>query len=308
MNEGSAKVQTWKLDQLFKSLLFHQKLHEWGLLEIAEEIEKIRGERLDWNKEQLHIAEDAWNKTIHRGIKPVRVFAHPKVLVRNPKRVSYYRMLSMVSQKSMQNIGLTVKNHEEGRAKLEEPIALTIAQRLNELISSIIEMDQVLNERELDLWRAMAAGTQAQGTAQNIKGSKAEGSVKKLVREHIISHGLGTFKKNSALLKDGRKVIFGSDPDIRIYRDEKIESSTEIKGGIDAAGIHERRGAALKSFQNAKDQNESSINILVLPTIALTSQAKSAIEKSDIIDCHFDIEELLKDPNVQEKFFQLLGL
>jgi hypothetical protein len=61
--------EAWLLDQLAKSEFFHQKLHEWGMLETAEQIEQIKGETLPWNLEELAISEKAWNKIIHRGIK-----------------------------------------------------------------------------------------------------------------------------------------------------------------------------------------------------------------------------------------------
>ncbi len=37
------KRQAWMLDQFAKSELFHQKLHEWGMLEIADKIEEVKG-------------------------------------------------------------------------------------------------------------------------------------------------------------------------------------------------------------------------------------------------------------------------
>lgn len=85
------------MDQITKSEFFHQKLHEWGLLEVAYELEGIHGEDFEWNIAHLNITRRAWNRVIHRGIKPIRVFAHPEVLKRNPKRVGYDRMLAMVS-------------------------------------------------------------------------------------------------------------------------------------------------------------------------------------------------------------------
>ncbi len=95
------EYKAWSLDQLTKSEFFHQKLHEWGLLEIAERIEEIKGETLEWDLDLLGISKRAWDKAIHRGIKPVVVFAHPEVLMSISGSVGYYRMLSMVSQKSM---------------------------------------------------------------------------------------------------------------------------------------------------------------------------------------------------------------
>jgi hypothetical protein len=68
-NKGD-DYKAWSLDQLTKSEFFHQKLHEWGLLALANQIEKIKGETLEWDLNQLGISEHAWNKVIHCGIKP----------------------------------------------------------------------------------------------------------------------------------------------------------------------------------------------------------------------------------------------
>src|SRR5262249_29629945 len=103
----SSKKQAWSLDQLTKSAFFHQKLHQWHLIEIASAIEAVKGEALDWTLDHLNISQKAWGKVIHRGIRPVVVFAHPQVLMTVGRSVGYYRMLAMVSQKSMNNIGLS---------------------------------------------------------------------------------------------------------------------------------------------------------------------------------------------------------
>ena len=95
------KQRAWALDQLQKSLFFHQRLHEWQLLEVAEQIEEISGESLAWDLRELEISEMAWKRIIHSGIKPIIVFAHPHVLANVNRSVGYYRVLSMVSQKSM---------------------------------------------------------------------------------------------------------------------------------------------------------------------------------------------------------------
>jgi hypothetical protein len=46
-------------------------------------------------------------------------------------------------------------------------------------------------------------------------------------------------------LEDGRVVIFADEPDMAIYRGNKIQVAVEIKGGIDTAGVLERGGLAL---------------------------------------------------------------
>ncbi|MGQ9632303.1 MAG: hypothetical protein ACUVXI_18610 [bacterium] len=123
--------KAWSLDQFTKSEFFHQKLHEWGLLAIAAEIERTKGENLDWDLNLLGISERAWNKIIHRGVKPVIVFAHPVVLKSVSGSVGYYRMVSMVSQKSMNRVGLSVTRYEAGKDNPDDEHALAIAKHLN---------------------------------------------------------------------------------------------------------------------------------------------------------------------------------
>ena len=47
------KQRSWLVDQLAKSEFFHQKLHEWELLEVAGQIDQIKGEQLSWDKPGL---------------------------------------------------------------------------------------------------------------------------------------------------------------------------------------------------------------------------------------------------------------
>lgn len=162
---GSTRSEQWALDQLAKSAFFHRKLHEWKLVEISDHIYRVRGESLDWN--DLEISEDAWSKVIHRGIKPVVVFAHPVVLQTVPGSVGYYRMLSMASQSSMTRIGLNLASYESGQPLTDADFALSAASHLNYIISALIEADETLDGREFDLWRGMAAGIQAQGSWLN---------------------------------------------------------------------------------------------------------------------------------------------
>ena len=182
------KLESWLLDQVTKSEFFHQKLHEYGLLEIAYAVEGVQGENLDWDLEELGISRNAWNIVIHRGIKPVRVFAHPYVLQIITRSVGYYRGLAMVSLKSMNNIKLPVGRFETGRSKkpLDEQEAQVVAHHLNGLISRLIEADEQIDPREFDLWRGMTAGSTAQGSWQNRKGGVAEDLIKGFIRKTFI--------------------------------------------------------------------------------------------------------------------------
>jgi hypothetical protein len=304
--------EAWFTDQLLKSRIFHRKLHEWGLIEIANDIEQIKGETYDWKIEELGISEEAWNKIVHRGIKPVRVFAHLRILLEKPKRVSYYRTLSMVSQKSMSKVGLPIVNYEAGKKRLNSKRALEIARHLNKIISELIIRDEVVNPREFDLWRGMAAGTQAQGSWQNEKGSEAARMINEIIRKRILEVKLGRFRDKEGrecLLNDERKLIFGSEPDIGVYDiSDKILIAIEVKGGIDTAGVLERLGAALKSLSRAKRENPTSRTILILPEIAMTSTFLKEVEKSKEVDYYFAHDELINNPEKQKEFFKLLGL
>lgn len=314
------KNEAWELDQLLKSKLFHAKLHEWGLLEIAAEIEDVRGEELSWTTAEercrLNISESAWNKVIHRGIKPVRVFAHPQVLLGNPRRVGYYRMLAMVSQKSMSNIGLPVEGYETGKRSLDEATALALAKHFNKIISTLVDEDQTVDEREFDLWRGMAAGSQAQGTWQNVKGIRAEQVIKDLIEERLRNKGLvmsavedKRHKVKEFVLYDGRQVKFGKDPDIAVNdASGVVQVAVEIKGGIDMAGVLERLGATMKSLVRAKRKNPQSRTILVLPSAAVTVTFQEDALKAGFIDLYFVTEMIINDVEERQKFFHALGL
>jgi hypothetical protein len=79
-------------------------------------------------------------------------------------------MLAMVSQKSMSRLRLPVNAFEDGTRAPTQDKAQRIAYHLNSIISRLVEGDEVIRLREMDIWRGMAAGAQAQGSWQNAKG------------------------------------------------------------------------------------------------------------------------------------------
>jgi|SRR5579859_4063027 len=308
----------WMLDQLAKSQFFHVKLHKWGLLEVATEIEQTRGESLLWNLSELSIAQDAWDKVIHRGIKPVLVFAHPEVLTSIARSTSYYRMLSMVSQKSMKRIRLNTEPYEDGAKPPAPVVALAIAQRLNEVISRLIVEDEKVDAREFDLWRGMAAGTQAQGSWQNEKGDSAELVVKGIVQLRLRERNQIAEEHNDEVyvLTDGRTIAFSDEPDIAIYSkasdanaEETILAAVEVKGGIDVAGVLERVGAAIKSLHRAKQSNPASTTVLIMQRISITPRAEAdLLANHDSVNYWFSVENILEDRDARDQFFALVGI
>ncbi|MEW5827731.1 MAG: XcyI family restriction endonuclease [Chloroflexota bacterium] len=301
----------WSIDQLAKSEFFHQKLHEWGIIEITEHIENVRGEDLDWNFEHLGITELAWNKVIHRGIKPIIIFAHPQILQTIPRAVSYYRMLAMVSQKSMNNIGIPVTRFEERNdAFPDNERASGIALHLNRIISALIETDNEINPREFDLWRGMAAGAQADGSWRNLKGQKAEIAIKGAILRRLKERDLIQSESDTEfLLKDKRRMVFADEPDVALYKAGKIVVALEIKGGIDTSGVLERIGTAIKSLIRAREENPEAITLLLLQAVSMTPKAADDLAiNQNAVNYWFTIEEFLESSNEREKVFQLMGI
>ncbi|MDX2075982.1 MAG: XcyI family restriction endonuclease [bacterium] len=302
-----AILQAWTLDQLAKSSFFQQKAQEWGLLKIAEAIEQIAGENLDW--QALAISELAWNKVIHRGIKPVIVFAHPVVLKTILGSVGYYRMLALVSQKSMKRIGLNLDTYETSKPLMDNDIAYQTATHLNHLISTLIEADTMLDKRNFDLWRGMSAGTQAQGAWQNNKGAIAEATIKQLLLQRLQSKSIAIELQNNINLGDGRTLIFSDEPDIAIYANSIPLVAIEVKGGIDPAGILERVGATLKSLQRTYQENPQAITILIIQDVAMTVRAKEDLSFSAQTITHiFSIQALLESEIERLRLFEIMQI
>ncbi|MGB9775247.1 MAG: XcyI family restriction endonuclease [Anaerolineae bacterium] len=307
---SDSRHQTWFLDQLTKSEFFHQ--NEWKMLSVAEAIEVFRGETLEWNLSDLGISQSAWNRVIHRGIRPVTVFAHPDVLMSIPGSTGYYRMLSMVSQKSMARVGLAVNAYETGASAPDRAAAEQIARHLNQIISRLMEFDEKVNAREFDLWRGMAAGTQAQGSWQNAKGERAEALVKGLIQRRLRERGWVVAESADGRrmeLSDGRLVTVGDEPDIAFYKGGRIRAAVEVKGGIDPAGILERLGAAMKSLARAREENPTAVTIMVVQGASLTDRARADLDLNRHIITHwFTVERLLTEEATRAEVFELLNI
>lgn len=307
---NQALIDAWTLDQLAKSAFFHRKLHEWKLLEIAEQLEVVRGEDLRWS--DLNIAEQAWNRIIHRGIKPVIVFAHPAVLQTVPGSAGYYRMLALVSQKSMKRIGINLDPFEVDRAMPEETAARTAAMHLNRIISALVEADETLNVREFDLWRGMAAGSQAQGSWQNNKGAAAEVMIRQVVLRRLQEREIvvGEEANNARIdLGDGRTLVFADEPDLAIYRGNAPEIAVEVKGGIDQAGVLERIGATLKSLRRTRQENPNAVTILIMQDVSMTERARQDLNiNTSTVTLIFSAQAIVEDENEREKFFTAMRI
>jgi hypothetical protein len=307
----TSKKRSWSIDQLAKSEFFHQKLHEWELMEVAQQVDQIKGETLNWDKARLEISAKAWDKVVHRGIKPIIVFAHPEILTNIARSTGYYRMLAMVSQKSMNQVGLSTVRYEEGCLPSFE-VAGAIAQHLNKIVSKLIEADETIDAREFDLWRGMVAGSQAQGSWQNTKGRKMEIVLQGIIRRRLRDSrlvGEDIDDKPRITLVNQRVVVFADEPDIGFYEDDKIVAAVEVKGGIDKAGVLERVGAAIKSLSRAKEENPDSVTILILQEVSMTPQSIVDLQTNQKTVNHwFTVEEVLENEDKRNEVFKLLRI
>jgi hypothetical protein len=191
-------------------------------------------------------------------------------------------------------------------------MARAIAQHVNQIISRLIELDEHIDAREFELWRGMAAGSQAQGSWQNAKGNVVDVLIKGIIRRRIQEQRLLSLKERGtrrAQLKDGRTVVFADEPDVAVYQDREIQAAVEIKGGLDPAGVLERLGAALKSLQRVREQNPRSTTILILQGVSLTATATNelTLHRRTITDW-LTIEDVLGQVVARERFFRLLRL
>ncbi len=305
--EQPSSQESWLQEQQTKSLFFLAKLQEWGLQEVALEIEKFDGSSVEWNLQELNISERAWNRVIHRGIPPVRVFANPTVLRSIPRATGYYRMLAMVSQKSMKRVRLDTQPYETGTNPPSVDVSREIARHLNKIISTLVEQEVNLNLRELDLWRGMTAGSQAQGSWQNAKGLQYEVIVRQILISYVQESGIVVNQSSQRLdLRDGRSILFDSDPDIRLVQGQRVLSAVEIKGGIDPAGAHERLGAAIKTLRDCKTKHPDSVTILLLRRETLTEGLLKRMQQSENeITQWFALEDILNNEQVQSDFIRV---
>ncbi len=226
-------------------------------------------------------------------------------------------MLSMVSQKSMNQIRIPATKFEQSGNLPEFEVSLSIARRANSLISALIESEMRIEQREFDIWRGMAAGSQAQGSWQNRKGDQTE----MVIRQDLVSqlHRLQLLEADQTVdittrvlglpLLDGRTVRLGSEPDILIYDDYRIHAAVEVKGGIDTAGVLERVGAAIKSLSRGKDESTGAITILIMSEVSMSDQAKRDIESNKAnVNYLFTVEDIIEDSDLKQRYYSLMGL
>lgn len=270
--------------------------------------------------EKFLISQGAWEHVQSLSLDLVSVFCHPDMLVDEPFVSLYYRGISGLSLKEVQIQARDVSNWERDPAtrnrkpRVSEDAARQVSALYNSFISSIIEntTDWTLDNG----YRMMIAsiGISFDGTMRNVLGRLPEFRIRRMLLQYALENDLlesSKYPDSNALpsappngrydLVDDVVMVFASEPDVAFEKGGSLETTVEIKGGIDPAGALERLGAANKSAAAALVSNPRCKNFLVAGVI--TAEMRSRLEQERLFERYFGLVELLSSPGTQEDFF-----
>ncbi len=320
-----------KINYYLRSTFFYRKLNALGYFQITRDIEFLVEHSVNYSWEDRKfwsITHNAWDSVNKRSIEPLRVFAHPKVLVEHPKLVAYYRNMAAISLKGVQYLAFNVTPYESGK-KTEIPYkqASELAKLFNAHISAVVESALSVTINNLTALMYSSAGTTVDGSWRNKIGDEAETMVKSYIARPAVENGWVDSlidKNNSPVefdpnfdyvanisffrgikLKNKRTLLFSSEPDISfISEDGRPLTVIEVKGGTDPAGALERLGAIKKSFEHSRIENDGVETILVVSCI--TNEMKTRLEKDPLIDEVYNLTSLIIDMDYRESFISKL--
>ena len=266
------------------------------------------------------ISQYAWAHVRNLGLNPVSVFCHPDMLVEEPFVSLYYRGISGLSLKEVQNQARSVVNWEvepddrRRKPRVTADVAAQVSGLYNSVISSIIEnaTDWTLENGYRNIIASL--GITFDGSMRNTIGRLPEQRIRRLLLRYVFENGMLTSPEYSDAdslpdapangeytLRDHFVMTFSSEPDVAFRRDNSLEATIEIKGGIDPAGALERLGAADKSAQAAIEVNPRCKNFLIAGVI--TPEMRRRLDQSRLFEKDFLLVELLADESRQADFF-----
>jgi len=312
-----------------RSTFFYRKLKELGYFNIVNDIDKITQQsRYSWEERKYwRITHNAWNIVKKSNIDPIRVFAHPKIILEHPGLIAYYRNVSSIPLKGVQYLALNVVDYEKGiKKKISYSESLELCRLFNNHISSIIESTIEINYEEIKGLMFSSVGCSIDGSWRNAIGIEAENVIRSYILKMCIEKGLLESiidkdhrpldfnpKENYILtvselsgfkLKNQKAILFRSEPDISIIdRNGKSISAIEIKGGTDPAGALERLGAIKKSLDYVINDNPEVNTILIVSCI--TDEMKERIDSDDSINNLFNLTLLINDIEYRKEFLEL---
>jgi len=308
---------------------FYRKLREDGFFGFVSDIEKLAKSHglYSW-EDRLHwrITHDAWRTLQDAKIEPLKILAHPKVLMEHTKLVGYYRNVAVFPRKGLQYLAFDITKYELGKKRdMTYQQALQLAKLFNSHISAILESTSNIKYEEIKGLMFSSAGASLDGSWRNRVGKEAETRVKsylvrrvlekKLIAATIDAEGSpADFEpaKDYVLhvdsylgfkLKNGWTIRFSSEPDISFIDQAGVpQCAIEVKGGADPAGALERLGAVQKSFRSARKDNASVRTVLVASCI--TAEMARRLEDDPLVDEVFNLTAIIGDLEERERFLQ----
>ena len=268
------------------------------------------------------ISQGAWDHVRNLQLNPLSVFCHPDMLIDEPFVSLYYRGISGLSLKEVQNQARSVDNwetvpHERRRkARLTTEAAGQVAGLYNSVISSIIEntTDWTLENGYRNIIASM--GITFDGSMRNTIGRLPEQRIRRLLLQYLYQNEMllspeypdadslpVTPANGEYMLRDGFVMGFSAEPDIAFRRDNVLDATIEIKGGIDPAGALERLGAAEKSAQAAIEVNPRCKNFLIAGVITPEMRRRLNQSRNRLFEKDFLLVELLSSESLQAEFF-----
>ncbi|MBC6442897.1 MAG: XcyI family restriction endonuclease [Rhodobacteraceae bacterium] len=252
--------------------------------------------------DRFMISQSAWNHVQSLDIVPKIVFAHPEIISAYPTTSLYYRGMSLLSRKRVQQMaGTSVAPWEDGRQKkpVEPEKAGKVACLYNCMISSIIEgsSDWTLDNGYRNILATM--GIMYDGMFRNRIGKIVETAIKDRIVSWVKAKGIVSEDApdiGSYRFRDGTIMNFGAEPDIEFVRDDQTIATIEIKGGRDPAGALERLGAMRKSFEETP---KGCINFLVAGVI--TPEMRVRLEKMGVVKVYL-FDDISRNKKSWEEF------
>ncbi|GIK28487.1 MAG: hypothetical protein J5J04_17190 [Anaerolineae bacterium] len=222
-------LQAVRENSIRRGLFFLRSLTSMSVDNIITAIEKVSS---NFDMEQWRIAADS--EGIEQSALDILDAHVPRIpypyyfclsadIVKDPTLILYYRNVAMVSNKVMNNIGLTTVEHESG-SPISHDKALRIAQHLNRTVSGLVSESNLHGpRRHLELMYSNI-GASLDGSWRNEVGRLAYSSIVTPVIAHL--HHVGKLQGFEYKLKGN--LLLGGDEDA-----DSSETIFEVAEGLD---------------------------------------------------------------------------
>lgn len=315
-----------------RATFFVRKLRGMRLFEAIHEVHQLSKAKNSFvwtDSESWGVDSAALERISAKGLDPLHVFCHPRVITEQPRLLLYYRTLALISQKGLSTlIGGNIAAIESGKQQeLNAEWTHKVAVTLNSILSAIVTTSADINASDLPGFQFASAGTTIQGAWNNAIGEEGEMTVRKILVNQLKDELLqivwrdGSTTDYSASLhanlidridevrilrlNQGHHLRFSSEPDVSLRDQSDLPLvAIEVKAGTDAAGALERLGAAMKSFENDRNANPRVKTVYVVR--CLTPELQKRISHNKPFDYTFGLLDLMNDAKTQRTFANLI--